>query len=187
MPILGTIASGISGNLWAPGKDYDSIATASGTGSSNTISFTSIPGTYRHLQIRAIWNTTTASAFWPCYAKFNSDSTAANYRSHSLEASGSSVTAYTNTTYAGVLIPSIGAGSGASTTMSVIVMDILDYKDTNKYKTTRLLDGVDLNGSGYLTLTSGLWMNTAAITQIDIISNSGNHSSNTTFALYGVK
>ena len=133
MPNLGIIASSISGNLWAPGKDFDSIATVSGTGSSNTISFTSIPGTYRHLQIRAIWNTTTGSALWPVYAKFNSDATAANYRSHVLDGYGAgSGSSYTNTTYPGAFIPSIGAGSGDSTSMSPIVMDILDYKETTK-------------------------------------------------------
>ena len=63
MPILGLLASAISGNLFAPSGAYDSIATASGTGSSATISFTSIPSTYTHLQIRGIWNTTTGSAF----------------------------------------------------------------------------------------------------------------------------
>jgi hypothetical protein len=52
MPILGIISSQISGHLFAPSGAYDSIATVSGTGSSGTISFTSIPSTYTHLQIR---------------------------------------------------------------------------------------------------------------------------------------
>jgi hypothetical protein len=52
-PILGILASGMSGNLWAPGKDFDSIATTTvGAGGASTITFSSIPSTYRHLQIR---------------------------------------------------------------------------------------------------------------------------------------
>ena len=183
-PILGIVASS---NFQRVTSSYDSIATASGTGSSATISFTSIPATYTHLQIRGIWNTTTGSPFWAYYVKLNSDTTAANYRSHVLDGSGSAASSYTSTTYAGALIPSTGAGSTASTTMSPMVMDILDYANTSKNKVTRTLNGVDLNGSGYINFASGLWMNTAAITQIDIVSASGNHSTLTQFALYGIK
>jgi hypothetical protein len=42
-PMLGIMASGISGNLWAPGKDYDSIATTTvGGGGAASITFSSM-------------------------------------------------------------------------------------------------------------------------------------------------
>jgi hypothetical protein len=81
---------------------------------------------------------------------------------------------------------------GASSTASIFgvaVCDILDYTNTNKYKTVRSLSGHDQNGSGYVTLMSGSWRNTAAITSITILRDSGgaNLTQYSQFALYGIK
>jgi hypothetical protein len=65
-------------------------------------------------------------------------------------------------------------------------LDILDYKDTNKYKTVRDLSGLDANGSGGVEFGSGLWMNTAAINTLKVYAI-GNLVQYTQFALYGVK
>jgi hypothetical protein len=71
--------------------------------------------------------------------------------------------------------------------MSGYVIDILDYANTNKYKTTRTLGGFDANGSGEQGLFSGLWMSATAVTSIDLIATSGNWTTDTRFALYGIK
>jgi hypothetical protein len=49
--------------------------------------------------------------------------------------------------------------------------------------------GDDKNGgTGYVFLASGLWMNTAAVTSIDLsYTGSSTFSQYSTFALYGVK
>jgi hypothetical protein len=67
------------------------------------------------------------------------------------------------------------------------VASILDYTNTNKYKTSRILCGYDANGSGFSLLYSGLWQNTAAITSITMFPNSGNFEQYSSFALYGVR
>ena len=51
----------------------------------------------------------------------------------------------------------------------------------------RSLGGYDANGSGNVGLFSGVWMNTAAITSISLLSDSGNQEQYTQFALYGIK
>ncbi len=66
-------------------------------------------------------------------------------------------------------------------------LDILDYADTNKYKTCRLLWGQDLNGGGRVALQSANWQKTAAITQIDFSCATGNFMQYSQFALYGIK
>jgi hypothetical protein len=90
MPILGIISSQISGHLFAPSGAYDSIATVTGTGRLRLLSFTSIPATYTHLQIRYL----AGSSGGPdsTVLRFNSD-TASNYSRHALWANGSSVAA----------------------------------------------------------------------------------------------
>jgi hypothetical protein len=67
------------------------------------------------------------------------------------------------------------------------VIDILDYADTNKYKTCRLLGGQDLNGGGRVYSMSSNWQKTAAITQIDLSFETGNCMQYSSFALYGIK
>ena len=179
-PILGIIAS----SKFVAAGDFESIATVTvgSGGSAGPITFSSIPSTYTHLQLRYI--TRSASALDALQFRFNSD-TGSNYARHRLQGDGSSVTAAaaSSATYA--------ASADFPTTTSTFgagVIDILDYANTNKYKTVRLLAGYDANGSGLIDLRSNLWMSTSAITQIDFISgNSTNFAQYSTFALYGCK
>ena len=68
------------------------------------------------------------------------------------------------------------------------VVDVLDYANTNKYKTVRTLGGKDLNGSGQEGLYSNLWKNTNAITDITLkVVGGSNFVQYSHFALYGIK
>ena len=67
------------------------------------------------------------------------------------------------------------------------IIDILDYTNTNKYRTTRSLTGYDKNGSGDVNSLSHLYRSTTAVTQIDLILNQGNFTTGTRIALYGIK
>ena len=180
MNILGIIASS---TLVAAG-DFESIATVSvgSGGSAGPITFSSIPSTYTHLQLRYI--TRSASAIDALQFRFNSD-TGSNYARHRFQGDGSSTNAGTvsSQTYAASAdFPTTSSTFGAG------VIDILDYANTNKYKTVRLLAGYDANGSGLIDLRSNLWMSTSAITQIDFISgNSTNFAQYSQFALYGIR
>ena len=68
-----------------------------------------------------------------------------------------------------------------------LIIDILDYKDTNKYKTLRGLGGNDANGSGYVSFNSGSWRSTSAITSIKLYPDTGSFNTYSHFALYGIK
>jgi hypothetical protein len=188
-PILGILASGISGNLWAPGKDFDSIATVTvGSGGSSSISFTSIPSTYKHLQVRLIGRDN-RSLFRDFFGiNFNSD-TGNNYAGHSLSGDGSSASASGYSTFGEIQFLAVSASNANNASgFGACVIDILDYQNTNKYKTVRGLGGYDDNGQGVVQFQSGLWQNTNAITQIDITPGSGtSFSQYSSFALYGIK
>ena len=163
--------------------DYESIQTVNGTGSSGTISFTSIPSTYKHLQIRVVAQYSTASETG-ARIRLNSD-TGSNYAYHELYGTGSGAGAagYSSQTYMGdmVYVTAINSSIGGA------VIDILDYANTNKYKTVRSLCGGDNNGSGYVQLVSGLWQNTSAISNIEIYIAANSFTTGSKFALYGVK
>lgn len=165
--------------------DFESIATATGTGSSGTITFNNIPQTFTHLQLRFTYSATSSPDF--TRIRFNNNSST-SYYSHALIGSGSSAAAaaYAGSSYTAALVGITVYPSG--TTMGVAVMDILDYASTNKNKTTKTLIGYDANGSGAIELCSGLWSVTPeAITRIDIIGNAYNFTTNSHFALYGIR
>jgi hypothetical protein len=167
---------------------YESIATATPAGSS-TFTFSSIPSTYQHLQIRYTARDARAIGINSFNMQFNGD-TGSNYmRGHILYGDGATAAASVLTTsFTSILVGYEAAASAATNTFGVGVIDILDYANTNKNKTTRTLCGTDLNGSGEVDFMSGLWMSTAAISSITlIVGTSANWSTGTSFALYGIK
>ena len=193
-PILGIYASQISGHLWAPSGAYDSIATYTVSGSStNSFTFSSIPQTYTHLQIRAISQTARATyGIDDVFVRFNGD-TGSNYSSHNMYGNGSSALAQALTSRTWTLDSNGGTATSTGGNFSASIIDILDYTNTSKYKTGRALYGNDYNGTiaglgGEIVFVSGLWMNTSAITSITFFADgSRNFTAGTTYALYGVK
>ena len=183
-----------SGNLTAPG-DVDlgamiPIMTTTLASAASTVTFSSIPQNYEHLQIRFLAQSNRASANSGDYfsVRFNSDS-GSNYNlGHQLGCNGPTVQAYANGSNGTSLLIEriVNYESGASIFASGIT-DILDYSNTNKYKTTRSLVGYDYNGGGQVNLASGLWMSTAAISSISISMVSAQFTQYSTLALYGIK
>lgn len=155
--------------------DYQSIATVTvGSGGAASVTFSSIPATYTHLQVRAFMvggNYTTI--------RFNGDTTGSNYRNHYLVGNGTAAIGGGNANTA--FTPMSSSANGY-----VDIIDILDYANTNKYKTVRALEGFDNNGSGEVYLSSNLWESTAAISSIVFTPNSS-MSQYSSFALYGIK
>lgn len=186
--MLNNIAS-ILGVGGATIGDYESIATVSvGVGGTATVSFTSIPSTYSHLQIRGIARENRAIVTGGTMKMtFNSD-TAANYSVHTLYGDGAAAAsqATANTAYSQV---GYATGTSALTNnFGAFVTDILDYANTSKYKTVRTLGGGDNNGAGEMDFGSSNWRSTSAISRIDITGSTGaNILQYSSFALYGIK
>jgi hypothetical protein len=184
MPILGVIASQISGHLYT--NSYNSIATVTvGSGGSSSITFSSIPQGYTHLQVRAFQLGTGTGTGTTMQVGNGTIDTGSNYSSHWLYGSGTAANASasvsgTNWNYYYVV------GNSSTSNPEVEIWDILDYANTNKYKTSRCLAGVDNNGSGEVFFTSGLWQNTASINTIKINATVNNFAQYSSFALYGV-
>lgn len=118
---------------------------------------------------------------------FNGDTTGSDYYGHNLGGDGTSAyaSAWAGSSYSSILFASGGIGDNGY--FSGGIMDILDYTNTNKYKTMRMLEGFDQNGSGQVYLNSGLWQSTSAITSITITGHNYNYASGSSFALYGIK
>ena len=175
--ILGIIAS--SGGAAASTSSYESIASyAPSSGSS--VTFSSIPSTYKHLQIR-----------WMAYSgvgvnlslQFNSD-TGNNYADHWISGDGSTASATAETSQNRMIL---GTEGYSSQYRGVGIIDIIDYASTTKNKTARSIGGLDNNGSGLIRLFSGLWMSTSAVTSIKVQLDGSSFSGTNSIALYGIK
>lgn len=172
------------------GGSYESIATVSvGSGGQSSIVFSSIPSTYKHLQIRGIMRSTSASTggSW-CKLTCNSTTSSTGYARHVLYGTGSSAAAEGRDSSSGTGFYSFySAHTGDNGSFAGIVVDILDYASTSKYKTIRALDGFDSNGGGIIMLNSELFLDTAAISSITIEQPSYTIGQYSTLALYGIK
>ena len=179
MPLLGTVASQFSGKSFG---SFESIASVVGTSSSTTISFNSIPSDYKHLQIRG---TSYDGTGYSVRMRFNNDS-GSNYARHFLTGTGANAFAGGSGSELDMVIMNTNGNTSDYPTSAII--DIHDYTSTTKYKTTRTFTGLSQNDtSGEVSLRSGLWLSTAAVTSIQIIINGASFTNLTRLALYGIK
>lgn len=178
--LLGSFSTGVAPVT----TSYVSIQTATvDSGGASTITFSSIPSTYTHLQIRGLSFSTSAQT--DILMRFNSDSSS-TYTLHQLYGDGSSAASSSNVPRTSILAGM--AGNTPTTNGGVTIIDILDYTNTNKYTTVRSLQGNDVNGAtGYVLFRSGLWRDTSAITDITFTLSAGSLTQYSQFALYGIK
>lgn len=191
-PMLGIMASQISGHLSSPA--FDSIATVTLTATTATVDFNSIPQTYKHLQLRWIGKSSaTAYDTSGLYMQFNGDS-AANYSQHYIYSNQTPVNNtygyYNSSTY------DFGIGAGGPNTnanftnqFAVNQIDILNYTATDKYKTSQSSSGNAITGNYYSSQSRDghNWRSLSAITSISFAPVSSSWATGTTCALYGIK
>lgn len=171
---------------------YDLLESVILTSNTASVTFSSLNtySNYKHLQVRIVARDTNsfASTIRDLNMRFNNDS-GTNYFGHELIGDPSAP---------GVFSQSLGNTSRIraratiddTATANVFVAsiwDILDFSNTSKNKTVRILSGTNQgNTNARIVLSSGAWNNTAAITSITI-TGADLHKSGSRFSLYGVK
>jgi hypothetical protein len=161
--------------------------------SSADIDLTNIPQTFNHLQLRVFsrdtGNQSTTSYSATGYMSFNNDTASINYSVHFLYGSGSVAGSGSYAPNYNIMqVPELGGpySGQLANTYACAIIDILDYTNTNKYKTVRFINGVDMNGYGRVFFQSGLWRNTSAINRIKIANDGGTFAANSRIDLYGI-
>lgn len=186
----------LAGNEAYIPNSYKSIQTATvGSGGATYVEFTSIPSTYKHLQIR-YYAQTNRGTYGVDTFKINvgasSADTGSNYTRHYLIGDGSGFSANQDVSQA-YWQGANDLGTTTGGTFGVGVIDILDYASTTKNKTMRKLGGVDHNGTiagvgGSTTLVTGMWTNSSTgIGYIKIATVNGTLQNYSQFALYGIE
>lgn len=164
------------------------IATQTLTGTSAQVIFDNIPQTFTHLRL-VMFARSNGGSGTNIPIRFNNDS-GGNYRVHYFGGSGSS--AFSGDFGATQTIGDVGwvgAGTDTANSWGCSVVDVLDYTNTNKFKTLRATNGViqtTSTGAGLLGIWTSLWNSTAAITRFDFFLSSGSFVAGSTFSLYGI-
>jgi hypothetical protein len=179
----------LAGNTAYSPAAFESIATATGTGSSASITFSSIPSTYKHLQVRFIGRSTNANLASSVIVNGSTTGYSRHWLYGSLGTVGQGGTA-SLTSFS--FLDTITGSNSTAGMMGTGILDIHDYASTTKNKTFRFFGGYDTNGGSdaeVISLQSALWANTSAITSITFRTDgaSSNWTTNSTFALYGIK
>ena len=145
---------------------------------------------YKHLQIRAVSRDTRAiSGTNNVLMTFNGD-TGSNYRQlHVLKGDGSNVSSYAEAQSSSIIPFASPSANDTADAFTPAVIDLLDAFSSNKYTTSRSLRGTNV-AAAYATqvvLASGLWLNTAALTEIKLEPISASFAIGSRFSIYGIK
>lgn len=163
---------------------YTPIATTNGTGSSGTVTFSSISGSYTDLiLVASMYGTIDDTGV---KMTFNSD-VGNNYSYTILRGNGSAASSHRASNVGRIdLFYNNGLGS-TNGVYAPAIISIQNYSNATTYKTSlsRSFDQIN-SGTGEVLATVGLWRNTNAITSITLTTTSGNFTSGSTFTLYGI-
>jgi hypothetical protein len=159
-----------------PTPTYKPLATVTLGASASSVTFASIPATYRDLIVVA--SALAATADSNVILRLNGDATSGNYFRVTMNGTGSITTSSTGTPqyvteYAYM----------TTTTRVIIQTHFLDASATDKHKT--YLTRADNSATGTMALAHS-WSNTAAITSIALLGDASNFAAGSTFSLYGV-
>jgi hypothetical protein len=163
---------------------FEHIATANGTGASGVITFSSIPATYKHLQVR--YTAKNSSSATQMNITMNGI-TSGVYIRHSLLGNGSFVTSTaSSTSQTAIQLVESMANSTTANAVNAGVIDILDYSSTSKSTTIRALYGMADN-LNRVYLSSGLYNQTTAVSSLTLTASANNFAALSRFSLYGIK
>jgi hypothetical protein len=178
---LGIVASSAA----APAGAYELISTQVLSSSASSVTFSSIPQNYKHLQVRFSARSNATTTAHDIFLRFNSITTN-SYAQHWLYGDGSGLSSFGNTTS----LPTIGVGchgaNEAANAFGAGIVDIIDYASTSKNTTGKSLVGTT-GGSHRIYLASQLLNNTAAITSVQFISQYLTFVPGSRFSLYGIQ
>ena len=159
-----------------------------------SVTFSSIPATYEHLEVRmSMMGDRTASDAWYLYLRLNGD-TGTNYQNHQMYVTGVGTTTAVGARYTGQdthWTPDLPTLGGGATYYGSEVIDIFDYANTNKNTTFLIRSAIgSRHGTSYTGAFSGMWDDTAAVDEIWLApDNVGTDDSiwqrGSSFTLYG--
>jgi len=183
MPLLTTqSAKGYGfGSLVAPSisTSYVSLGSVKLASNQTSVTFSSIPATYKHLEIR-LFQRKSAGGNDALLMHLNGDFTNGNYAYYSFGGDG--------TAFVQSIVDNAGIGSTRSNGWNTTVITIPDYASTAKVKSYQSLSGSSSQTESCIFYVGTAWDNTSAVNTIRLTVSDGNpFITGSVFALYGIK
>ena len=185
----GSITLPSARGAFVPATAFQSISSTLVGTAQATVSFTSIPQTFKHLEIRAYHWVTASGNNWDAsgYWYLNNDTTTSNYTYHGVYSYNTNAPTVNYSTNTNVILSRSGGNENGTYFPAMTIIRILDYSSTSKYKTALVQNGVENTGTGgYNFINSCEWASTSAISQIDFYAPSYTWQTGSTFSLYGI-
>lgn len=193
MPILSALGlvsrfGKVSSETGIADPSYDLISSA--VSQTTSISFSSIPQTYKHLQIKgSIKSLGGGSGSVNMLLRFNAD-TGQSYRTMQYSADGNSFNGASSQSTGSSIIVSRTKGEEADQPPVPFILDIFDYSSTSRKKAVKGFYGSVYLNTGtvnYITFPIGFWNNTSAITSISLFAADSRSLTPISVQLYGIK
>ena len=181
--ILNSQAAGAGG----AGGGYDLLETQTLSASASSITFTGLDSysNYKHLQLRMLLRSDQVAYASRIGIRINSDS-GSNYGSHTLYGTGSGVYTSSSLNQTSIQRFQTTASQTAADIYSANIVDFLDFASSNKNTTVRGIQGYAQTENN-ISIVSGLWQNTSAVTSIQIIDAFNNDLvAGSKVSLYGI-
>jgi len=168
-------------------SDFELISTSVLGSAASSVTFSSVPQTYKHLQIRFV---TRGDSFGNsrAYMTLNSDTSSFTYhRLQGTPSGGVTSSAWTSGTFPGAWVSDVNGNDVAGWAGAIV--DLLDYTSTSKYKTLKTYNGMMSNtsSSAMVQLGSSLWLSTSSVSTIGLVSSANLFDAGSRFSLYGIK
>jgi len=157
-------------------QTYEPIATTTLGSATNTVTFSSIPGTYTDLLLSYGVKSNSAT---DVLCRFNSD-TGSNYSQTVLQGNGTTAASGRSSNQTRILLDSCGYPNNPSP--NVCNVSFMNYSNTTTFKTAISRNA----GSSTVTGEVGLYRSTSAISSITL-TGGVNFATGSTFSLYGIK
>jgi hypothetical protein len=150
-----------------------------------SITFSSIPSTYRHLRLVLSVRGDTAATQIVVYMRINSDATS-NYQYQSMEGNGASFGGGRVTTQTEATVMTAPAATALASLFAAGDIVLPAYKATDKYKSwVSSHAGTNTTSGVMASVYTGYWASTVAVTAITLFPSAGNFATGTTVTLYG--
>lgn len=170
-------------------SSFELISTVLVGSTTASVTFSDIPQTYKHLQIRAVIRG--ASGYTSDYARMRLNGSNSLYAIHQLYGYGSGLGSnfLQNDSLQLTQIP---GGTATANMFGAVITDLLDYTSTNKNKTIKTFGGSKTPDS-WVSISSGLYLSTSAVTSLTYYAVYGSNIANAAIAagsrisLYGIK
>lgn len=166
-----------------PTATYTPLATITLTGTDSTISFTSIPSTYKHLVLQMSVRSSINNPAEPML-RFNNDA-GANYASVGIYGTGSAVSGFNLLSQSHIKCVQIAKSGAVANSFTPIRVEIINYTETTLYKNV-VIRNSETNSDGIVGAFSGRWAGTSAINRIDVVASDSAFTVGSVFSLYGI-